>query len=254
MIKTKRIKQIQDYIFEHQNASLDELCSVFNVSKNTIRRDIQELVELGEIKKVYGGVAVNAEALVSFNDRKTRNQGSKELIAKAAADFVEDGDVLFIDSGTTTLEMIEYIKTKNLTIVTNNLDFMINALPYENLNVISTGGALERKTNSFISLKPFNLLQSYNINKAFMASTGISLTNGVTNASPLESETKTIAIERSSQVFLLVDRDKFDKYGLMTYCRLDQIDYVVTDELPRENYQEYFSMNKIQLVVADEQE
>ncbi|MDQ6600443.1 DeoR/GlpR family DNA-binding transcription regulator [Bacillus salipaludis] len=252
MIKTKRIKQIQDYIFEHQTASLDELCDVFNVSKNTIRRDIQELVELGEIKKVYGGVAVNAEALVSFSDRKIRNQQSKEVIAKAAASYVEDGDVIFIDSGTTTLEMIEYIKMKNLTIITNNLDFMINALPYENLNVISTGGVLERKTNSFISLKQFNLLQSYNINKAFMASTGISLTNGVTNASPLESETKTIAVERSSKVFLLVDRDKFDKYGLMTYCGLDEIDYVVTDQMPYENYQEFFNQNEIELVVAED--
>ncbi|MDR6998902.1 DeoR/GlpR family DNA-binding transcription regulator [Neobacillus niacini] len=254
MIKTKRIKQIQDYIFEHQTASLDELCNVFNVSKNTIRRDIQELVELGEIKKVYGGVAVNAEALVSFSDRKTRNQQSKELIAKAAASYVEDGDVIFIDSGTTTLEMIDYIKTKNLTIITNNLDFMINALPYENLNVISTGGVLERKTNSFISLKQFNLLQSYNINKAFMASTGISLTNGVTNASPLESETKTIAVERSLEVYLLVDGYKFDKYGLMTYCGLEEIDYVVTDQIPREEYQEYFNRNEIQLVIADDQD
>ncbi|WP_026691960.1 DeoR/GlpR family DNA-binding transcription regulator [Peribacillus kribbensis] len=254
MIKTQRIKQIQDYIFKHQTASLDELCNVFNVSKNTIRRDIQELVLLGEFKKVYGGVAVNAEALVSFSDRKTRNQQSKELIAKAGASYVEDGDVIFIDSGTTTVEMIEYIKTKNLTIITNNLDFMIKALPYENINVISTGGAFERKTNSFISLKPFNLLQSYNINKAFMASTGISLTNGVTNASPLESETKTIAVERSLQVFLLIDRDKFDKYGLMTYCGLDQINYVVTDDLPSEEYQEYFLENEIELIVAKDQD
>jgi DeoR family myo-inositol catabolism operon transcriptional repressor len=252
LIKTKRIRQIQDYIFEHQTASLDELCNVFNVSKNTIRRDIQELVEMGEIKKVYGGVAVNAETLVSFNDRKTRNQKLKQLIAKAAASYVEDGDVIFVDSGTTTLEMIEYIKTKNLTIITNNLDFMINALPYENLTVISTGGALERKTNSFISMKNFNLLQSYNINKAFMASTGISLTNGVTNASPLESETKTTAVEKSSKVFLLIDHDKFDKYGLMTYCSLNDIDYVVTDQFPRENFREYFEKNDIHLVVAED--
>src|SRR5438067_7308491 len=100
MIKEKRIKKIQEYVLEHQTVSLDELVKVFDVSKNTIRRDVQELVELGEIKKVYGGVAVNNSTLVSFTDRKTRNQKQKELIAKSAAGYVEDGDVIFIDSGT----------------------------------------------------------------------------------------------------------------------------------------------------------
>lgn len=252
MIKTKRIKQIQDYVFEHQTVSLDELVDVFEVSKNTIRRDIQVLVDLGEIKKVYGGVAVNDEALVSFNDRKTRNQTQKEVIAKSAASFVADGDVIFIDSGTTTVEMIEFIKTKNLTVITNNLNFMINALPYENLNVISTGGALERKTNSFVIFNKFDLLMSYNINKAFMASTGISLSNGVTNASPLESAIKQTAVERSSKVFLLVDHDKFDSYGLVTYCGLEEIDYLVTNKQPAEEYQEYFKKVGTQLVIAEE--
>ncbi|CAH0346504.1 DeoR/GlpR family DNA-binding transcription regulator [Bacillus sp. CECT 9360] len=255
MIKTKRIKQIQDYIFEHQTVSLDELVNIFDVSKNTIRRDVQELVELGEIKKVYGGVAVNDTAhaaLESFNDRKTRNQRSKEQIAKLAASFIEDEDVIFIDSGTTTLELIEYIKALHLTIITNNLNFIINSLPYENLNVISIGGVLDRKTNSFVSIKKYDLLKSYNINKAFMASTGITLANGVTNASPLESEIKQTVVERSSKVFLLVDHDKFDQYGLMTYCSLDEIDYLITDKLPDEEYQEYTKKKGIQLAIAEE--
>jgi DeoR family myo-inositol catabolism operon transcriptional repressor len=251
LIKTKRIYQIKDYVFEHQSASLDELMEVFNVSKNTIRRDVQELVDLGEIKKVYGGVAVNDSTLVSFHDRKTRNQLQKKLIAKKASGFIEDGDIIFIDSGTTTLEMIDYLKTKNLTIITNNLDFIINALPYENLNVISTGGVLERKTNSFISIKKFDILKSYNINKAFMASTGISPSYGVTNASPLESDLKQTAVERSAKVFLLIDNDKFGKYGLMTYCGLEEIDYIVTDESPAEEYREFAEVNQIQLVIAE---
>jgi DeoR family transcriptional regulator, myo-inositol catabolism operon repressor len=251
MIKTKRIKQIQDYVIEHQTASLDELVQVFNVSKNTIRRDIQELVDSGEMKKVYGGVAIYDSPLISFSDRKTRNQDQKKIVAKAAASYVEDGDVIFIDSGTTTLEMIDYIKTLNLTIITNNLGFINNAVPYDNLNMISTGGVFERETNSFISFKKNNVLQSYNINKAFMASTGISLTNGVTNASPLESEVKSTAVEKSSTVFLLVDSDKFEKYGLMTYCALNDINYLVTNQSPEENYQEYFKKNNIQLIVAE---
>jgi len=254
MIKDKRINKIEEYIFEHKSVSLDELMDVFQVSKNTIRRDVQELVEKGDFKKVYGGVAVNEDnraKLESFHDRQVRNQTEKEMIGKAAANYVQDGDIIFIDSGTTTIEMIEYINKKHITIITNSLDFIVRALPFENLNVITAGGILERKTNSFGILKYMDILNAYNINKAFMASTGVSLSNGVTNASPLESELKASIVNRSSEVFLLVDHDKFDKYGLMTYCSLDKIDYLVTDIIPNEVYQNYAKKNDIQLVITE---
>jgi DeoR family myo-inositol catabolism operon transcriptional repressor len=250
LIKEKRIIKIQEYVTEHQSVSLDELVSVFHVSKNTIRRDIQELVDRGKLKKVYGGVSVNHKKLESFQDRKKQNQEQKTSIVKQASKYVEDGDIIFIDSGTTTIEMVEYIKDRNITIFTNSIEFIVRALPFEHLNVISIGGLLDRKTDSFGNTRNMNLLCDYNINKAFMASTGISLTNGVTNASPLESELKKAIVSRSLEVFLLVDHDKFDKYGLMTYCSLDEIDYLVTDAPPNNTYQEYAKNNAIQLVIS----
>jgi DeoR family transcriptional regulator, myo-inositol catabolism operon repressor len=251
LIKEKRIKKIQEYVIEHQSASLDELVTVFDVSKNTVRRDVQELVDRGELKKVYGGVSVIHKKLESFEDRLVRNQQQKVLISKKASSFVEDGDFIFIDSGTTTIEMFEFLKDKNITIFTNSIDFIVRALPFENINVISIGGMLERKTNALVNPRNMDLLKDYNIKKAFMASTGISPVNGVTNASPLESELKKTVVNRSSEVYLLVDHDKFDKYGLMTYCGLDEIDFVVTNKIPNDPYQDYFKKNGIQLVIAD---
>lgn len=253
MLKPKRIKQIQQYIMEHSTATLDELVNVFNVSKNTIRRDIQELVEGGEIKKVYGGVtAVQLTPLLSFNERKTRNRSEKQRIAKAAASFINEGDIIYIDSGTTTLGMLEFIKHLELTLITSNLDFILGALPYGNLNVISTGGVLERKTKSFASIKNTDLLKAYNINKAFMASSGISLSGGVTNSSPLESEIKQIVTHKSREVFLLADHSKFGKHALMTYCNLEDIDYLITGSMPGDDYLQYALEHEIKLVVADE--
>lgn len=248
MFKTKRLDQIKEYIFKHETVSLDELVDVFDVSKNTIRRDIKWLVEQGEFKKVYGGVAVNHSTLLPFNDRKSRNHNEKRKIAKLASDYVEDGDIIFLDSGTTTLEMLEFIKEKNITIVTNNVDFIVEAMPYDNLNIFSTGGILERKTKSFISYKGLDSFKTYNINKAFMASTGISIANGVTNSSPLESEIKSSAVKKCPQVFLLVDHQKFDKYALTTYCNLGEIHYLVTDMSPNEDYQEFVKEHNINLL------
>ncbi|OIK08909.1 DNA-binding protein [Bacillus sp. MUM 116] len=251
MIKTTRVNKIKDFVFEKKSVSLDELVKMFNVSKNTIRRDIQILVDGGEIKKVYGGVAVNHSKLESFHERKIRNQKEKEWIAKKAAQFVEDGDIIFIDSGTTTIEMIELLKMKTLSIITNSLELIIRALPFENLNVISLGGILERQTNSFGSVQNIDLLKAYNINKAFMASTGISLTNGVTNASPLESKLKQSIVEKSKEVFLLVDHDKFNKQSLITYCPLEDINCIITDAVPEKEYQDFAKENNIHIVITN---
>jgi DeoR family transcriptional regulator, myo-inositol catabolism operon repressor len=252
LLKTKRIKQIEEYVFEHQTVSLDELVEVFNVSKNTIRRDVQELVDYGDLKKVYGGVSVNRLTLESFQDRKVRHQLEKEKIAEKAASFVKDGDIIFIDSGTTTLEMIKFLTNKQITIITNNLDFISHSIPFENIKVISTGGILDRKTKSFTSFTKLDLLKSHNINKAFMASTGISITNGVTNSEPLETETKQVVVERSAEIYLLVDHSKFDKTAIMTYCGLDEIDYLITDQEPNQQYQEFASTHQVELIVAEE--
>lgn len=250
MIKEKRMKRMEEYIQEHFSVSLDELMSKFNVSKNTIRRDVHALVESGAFKKVYGGVAVKLKNLEPFQDRRVRNQTEKGLITKTSATYVEDGDIIFVDSGTTTLEMFDYLKEKSLTIITNNMEFIVRSLPYENLNIIAIGGILERKTNSLVNPQRMEVLNAYNINKAFMATTGISLSNGVTNASPIETDLKQTIVRRSQNVFLLADHDKFDKYGLMTYCELKDIDYLITNKTPDKEYEVFAKENQIELVVV----
>ncbi|MGV4964147.1 DeoR/GlpR family DNA-binding transcription regulator [Priestia aryabhattai] len=252
MLKTKRIQQIQEYVFKHQSVSLDDLSTVFGVSKTTIRRDIRKLIKEGMIQKIYGGVAISHAKLESFNERKARNQLQKKLIAKTAADYVENGDVIFIDSGTTTLEMITFLKNKQITIITNNLDIIIEALPFENLSVISTGGFLERATKSFSSYSHADSFKKYNFDKVFMASTGVSIVNGVTNSSPIESGIKETIVKGNADVFLLVDHTKLDKYAMVTYCGLEEIDYLITDDFPDDSYQDYAKENSIELVVIKE--
>ena len=252
MIKEQRINQIKQYIESRQSVALDELVSVFQVSKNTIRRDVQELVDSGEFTKIYGGVkAKEPKTLESFQTRKVRNQPAKTAIGLAAARFVEDGDIIFVDSGTTTLEMFEGICEKEITIVTNNLAFITRALPFDRLTVIVIGGMLERKTNALGSPQNVEILKTYNITKAFMASTGVSISNGVTNSASLETELKRTVIERSQQNFLLIDQLKINRYGLTTYCKLSDIDFLITDADLPEEYVQYAEQYQIQIIKGE---
>lgn len=249
MIKEKRLQLIREYVLERQSVSLDELVEAFNVSKNTIRRDAQELVESEEFEKVYGGIkAKESRALEPFQMRKVRNHAEKTAIGMRAADFVEDGDVIFIDSGTTTIEMADALKHKSVTVLTNNIEFVMRVLPYDSVTVMVIGGILDRKINSLGRPQNIDLLKMYNVTKAFMASTGLSLSNGVTNASPLETELKQLIVSRSRSVFLLADHDKIGKYGLTTYCDLTDIDCLITDKPLPQEYEEYAQMHAIDVV------
>lgn len=249
-MKLGRLSEIEQYIITNQTVSLDKLCEVFAISKNTVRRDIADLVKRGTVKKVYGGVTAIKNALVPFAKRNIKNKGEKEAIARAAARYVQDGDIIYIDSGTTVPNMINYIPNKHITVLTESLNATINALPHENINVIMLGGTLVRNTNSLSIMNP-SILKNYNINKAFMASTGISIENGVTNSSPLEFEIKKEVAEKSGNVYLMVDHSKFGAASLLTYCPLAAVSGIITDQTPSKDYLDFIQSRHIELTVAD---
>lgn len=249
-MKLGRLAEVEQYIVTNQTVSLDKLCEVFGISKNTVRRDIGDLVKRGTVKKVYGGVTAVKNSLVPFEKRNIKSKSEKDAIARAAAAYVQDGDIIYVDSGTTVPNMINYLKNKHITVLTESLNAALNALPYENINVIMLGGNIIRNTNSLSLMNP-SILKNYNINKAFMASTGISIENGVTNSSPMEFEIKKEVAAKSGSVYLLVDYTKFGAASLLTYCSLESVTGIVTDRTPPQPYLEFIRNHAIQLTVAE---
>lgn len=252
-MRLKRIDLLEEYIYKHKTVSLDKLCEEFKISKNTIRRDVDVLVNKGVIKKVYGGVTINnsINELLPFEERTIKNNNAKVDIAKKAADFIEDGDSVFIDSGTTTLNIIDYLNEDiNITLFTNSINVILKAIPYQNIDIVCLSGKFNRTTSSFTGLNSSEVLSSYNINKCFMACTGISLENGVTHTSPNEFKIKKVAISKSHKRFLLADSSKFDVVSLMTFCDVKDLDCVITNEHPSSNFIDYFNNYEVKLIVS----
>ncbi|EFW38296.1 transcriptional regulator, DeoR family [Treponema phagedenis F0421] len=233
-MRTTRLEDIENFIYTNRTVSLDRLCEEFSVSKNTIRRDIDEIVKSGKIEKIYGGVRLIKEniPLLPFTDRNVKNLAVKKQIAQVACDYVKDKDIIFIDSGTTTCHMIEWLQDKEITVITNNLEFLVQSVSYPKIRVFSLSGELNRNTLSFTGIHTLNILKEYNIAKAFMAATGISAKAGVTNTVPAESAIKQLVISRSQQVFLLVDSSKFNQVSMVTYAEFADIDRLITDKPP----------------------
>jgi len=251
LMRDSRIAKMEQYITQNSTASIAELCEVFDVSLNTVRRDIRILMDKGIIEKVHGGVRTTLyDELIPFPVRNVANITQKISIAQKAAELVADGDIIFIDTGTTTLQMISALKDKYITVITNNLQFIIQALPYENISIISLPGKLSRKNNSFYGFNQAQFMEYFNVKICFMATAGISLDRGITHPSVSEGQFCEYVIEHSDHTVLLADHTKFDVVSLFTYAKLEMLDVIITDLMPSQEYQKSFKANNIQLTTT----
>lgn len=255
-MKIKRIEQEEAYIQEAQNVTIEELCEKFGVSKNTIRRDLIELEKKGSIVKNYGGVSSAVQSydvgMLPFNARGRLMREEKQRIAERAAEFIKDGDYIFVDSGSTVCNLVDFIKTMNVTVLTNNLDFIIRALPYPNIQIITFSGILNRDYYSFTSIdeRSAEILSSYNFTKAFMAATGVTVQYGAMNSLLSDNQLKTTAVNRAQEVHLLVDHTKFGKVTIKSYGSLEQIDTIITDEPPADEILESIQQCGCEIIVV----
>lgn len=256
-MKSKRIDDIENYIHAKKKVSLIELEKEFEISMNTVRRDIKTLLKKGEMIKVYGGVEsikndltiTTENSLVDIEKRNTINILEKQNIAKKAAEFINDGDMIYIDSGTTTAGILDYLnKNINLTIVTNSLSVLNKAVSFPNINVIISGNSYRRRINAFVKLGTYTVLDKINIEKSFMAATSMSKENGVMNATIEEYEIKSKVVEKCRTNYLLIDSSKFNKTGFITYAQLQDFDTIITDEITDINLKQYLQSKYIEVI------
>ncbi|MFB5679085.1 DeoR/GlpR family DNA-binding transcription regulator [Paenibacillus terreus] len=246
-MKTRRLQDIEQYIHSRKNVTLDELCLKFDVSKNTIRRDINEILSKGSIEKVYGGVT-SATELIPFENRGSKHSSEKYGIARIAASCIEENDLVFIDSGTTTRHMADFLPHSiPLTILTNSLDIINGAAGLANVNLLVIGNTFKQKTKSFVGMDGPRAWEKYNVNKAFMAATGVSMTHGLTNSDLLEYEIKQAVSQKAEKLILLADPSKFDKSTLLTYASLEDVDMIISSEPLPGNYQAFCKTHSIEV-------
>lgn len=235
-MRLDRISRIRDYITRKGVVSIEEICDAFDISKSTLRRDLEILEQEGCITKVYGGVKYNRnKPLVPFEARDITNIDAKVRVGKTAASFIENNDIIFIDSGTTTPNIVDFIPDDlQVTIITNSLAVLLSASQRKNITLYVLPGCYNDQTNSFCGAESGPALQRYNITKAFMAASGFTLENGATHASPWEYEIKKAAVEKAYKKYLLVDCSKLGVTTMLTYCQAIDFNAVITDRAPDE--------------------
>lgn len=249
-MRIERINEIKDYMALKKSASLQDLCKVFDVSLNTIRRDINQLENEKYISKVYGGIILNDDAeVVPLSTRRSAHKDAKEMICRLAADYLSPGSTIYIDSGTTTPSLLNYISPEmNITVISNSLNIYNEAIKRQQLNIISPGGLISYSTNSFIGISTIENLKSYNIHTAFMGCTAVDIHNGATNNSYHESEIKKNVVKISSQVILLADSSKINTNASLSFASLSDIDVFITEKKPDADFLSASQNNNLKIV------
>jgi DeoR family fructose operon transcriptional repressor len=255
LYEEERKSGIAEYIHKNSRASVEELSEKFNVSKSTIRRDLQELEDVKLLKRTHGG-AVSLEMVSfesAFTEREDKYAREKELIAKRAAELIQDGDTIILDAGTTTQLLAREIKGfSGLTVVTNSLMIAYELQNTPNIEVMVTGGKLRPDTLSLVGPLTEEALKHIRVNICFVATNALDIAEGLTTPMITEATAKRKMMEIAKQVILLADHTKIGKVSFAKFADLTEIDQYIVDDGISEEMLEALEKMDITVHVASE--
>lgn len=227
----ERVDRLREFVRDHRVARVNELCERLRVSPATVRRDLEQLERSGELRRVHGG-AVSVESRLEeplFDDKASIATREKYRIARAALAFVRPEDTIFLDGGSTVLELARQLRDRTrLTVVTNSLR-AAQELAGRGPRLILVGGELRRLSQTMVGPMTRLTLQELHVDKAFMGTIGLALQEGLTTTDPSEAYTKALVMEQAREVFLLSDSSKIGKVSFARSGRLERVRVLITD-------------------------
>lgn len=253
MLQEERQQLILQMLKENQSVRIAELCSRLKVTRETIRRDLYEMEQQGLLKKVHGG-AILAKTNVEppYSARSVLNLAEKEAIATAAAAFVEDGDAIYIDLGTTTHLFAKHLHDKKgITVITNALMVALELSRHPDAKVIMSGGELRAGDLALSGPVARKSLENFFVDKAFIGVGGLAIESGFTDYHVGESEVRQLMLKNAKEKYALIDHSKINVTAFAKVAELSEIDVVITDaQLPQPISQRLLEEG-LQVVVAD---
>ena len=251
MLAIERKKLILEQLQRDKKVIVADLAKVFDVTEETIRRDLEKLEREGFAQKIYGGAVLKESFNVDlpYAVRKRSNVTDKQYIAGLIADMIQDGDSIMLDSSSTALFVAQNIKSKkNITIITNSVEIVCEIADRSSWKVISTGGTLKEGALALVGSRAIKTINNYHVDIAVFSCKGISSESGLTDANENDAEIKKAIIASAHRKILAVDHSKFDIVSFVDIADIKDIDLVVTDRKPDGNWAEVFEKERVELI------
>lgn len=247
MIKEDRFQLILDEINKNSVVEVSDLSEALNVTEMTIRRDLNELEELGLVTRVHGGAKKKVKEKVNlsyteltYSQKKTINVDQKRQIAKKCAELIKDNDIVFISSGTTNDFIFDYLTAKNINIITNSISIFNRFKDHPDYDVILSGGRYRARTGTFIGYFANKLLKEIKVHKAFVGTNGIN-GNNITTANEEEGNGLHIILDNATERYILADSSKFGIQAFFTFYDVKNITGIITDSDISPKTEEYYN-------------
>lgn len=236
MLTEERLQTIQNMVERRKSASIQELVDELNISESTVRRDLALLHQQGRISKVRGGAMACGSHYSTEDDtvssRRDRNLEEKQLIARYAASLVRPHDFIYLDAGTTTELIIDYLTERNVVFVTNALT---HARKLSQLGYITyiPGGELKATTEAVVGDEAVESLRKYNFTKGFWGTNGVSLASGFSTPDIREAMIKKTSMKNCEECYILCDSSKFSQISCVKFNEIANA-VIITTELTKE--------------------
>ena len=228
MLKIERFQQIRELLEKSSTLRIGQIAQLLYVSEATVRRDVDAMENEGLLKRVYGGVTLNKEEM-PLSLRSFQHAEEKDEIGRQAGELVKDGQTIFIDSSSTALHILPYIKhRKNMTVITNSRK-VIDTLVSTNNKLILTGGELIAQNDAYVGELACRSLDMYRPEIVFFSSQGIDINGEITDVSQSETQLRRAAIKRGIETVFLCDSSKAGRIYTHHVCYKNEITKIITD-------------------------
>lgn len=256
MLAIERRNEILEKLQTDRRVVVSELSQLYDVSEETIRRDLEKLVNDGYAIKSYGGAVINENVNIElpFNIRKNRNIVGKQHIADLVSKIVKDGDSIMLDASSTAVYIAKALQEKgkkNLTVITNSIEIIIELFDAQDWTILSTGGASREGSFALVGPQTDKMIRSYHVDKAIISCKGIDVDAGMTDSDELHANNKATMLAAATEKILAIDSSKFDKTAFTNIGPLDDITMVITDEKPEEKWLRTFKESGIKCIYCE---
>lgn len=246
MNTVQRRYEIYERIKKQKTVDVNELSNLYNVSSMTIRRDLTTLENQGLVTKTYGGASLNESKSnePAFSIKAGISQVDKKKIAASASQLIQDGDSIYIDCGTTSLELFKRILHKRITIITNFWKVLAYVDQFTKAKIIMAPGAYNPVTQDAMSEITIEFLKDYYFDKVFISSLGVDLEFGASIPNMTDALVKKELLKVSNYKVLLADHTKFDQKYMSKIADLKEFDCIITDvNISEETLKKYEEFN-----------
>lgn len=232
MFALERQKLILEMLKTDGAVTVSNLSSVFSVTEETVRRDLEKLEKQEALRRTHGGAVSIEEGTyeLSLEKRKSKNVEAKKMLAKAACDMIVSGDTIFLDASTTTFFIAKELKKRrNITVITNSLRVIAELSGVSDIKTIAVGGVVSENQSFVGSLAEKSIQENFVASKMFFSSKGITAEAGILESNERECGIKQKMIAASGTKYYVCDSSKIGRIGFVKLADFSEIDYFITE-------------------------